>query len=133
METFPVAPELMQAFPLGALSALLAVASTVAAQHGVDHARYVCRELAANDALWAFIAERVLGGVKVPDAVAPDTERGMTPLPEPRALRSGHSPPRSAAPLDGVSVELGSDALGTPARPPRKRSRRSAKANGAGE
>ena len=133
METFPVAPELMQAFPLGALSALLAVASTVAAQHGVDHARYVCRELAANDALWAFIAERVLGGVKVPDPVAPDTARGMTPPPEAGALRSGDSPTTTAAPVDGVSIELGSDALRTPARPPRKRPRRSDKPNGAGE
>jgi hypothetical protein len=59
MDTFPVAPELLHAFPLGALSLLVTMASTVAAQHGVDRARSICGELASNDELWRFIARRV--------------------------------------------------------------------------
>jgi hypothetical protein len=59
MDAFPVSPELMQAFPLGALSLLVTVASTVAAQHGVERARTICGELARNDELWRFIAHRV--------------------------------------------------------------------------
>src|SRR6266436_3285870 len=58
MDTFPVAPELMQAFPLGALNLLVAVASTVAAQHGVEPARRLCAELANNDEVWTYIAVR---------------------------------------------------------------------------
>ena len=75
MEAFPVAPELMQAFPLGALSLLVTVASTVAAQHGVDRARRICRELASNDKLWGFIAGRVDRRTELVDDVAPDTKR----------------------------------------------------------
>ena len=77
MEAFPVAPELMQAFPLGALSLLVTVASTVAAQHGVDRARRICRELASNDELWGFIAGRVDRRIDLLDDVAPDTKSEM--------------------------------------------------------
>ena len=80
MVAFPVAPELMQAFPLGALSLLVTVASTVAAQHGVQRARHICRELAGNDELWGFIAERVDRRIELVDDVAPDTMR-ETPWP----------------------------------------------------
>jgi hypothetical protein len=75
MDAFPVAPDLMQAFPRGALSLLVTFASTVAAQHGVDPARHICRELAGNDELWGFIAGRVDRRIELVDDAAPDTKR----------------------------------------------------------
>src|SRR5207244_1864897 len=45
--------------PLGALNVLVAIASTVASQHGVQSARRVCIELAANNDLWRYIAGRL--------------------------------------------------------------------------
>jgi hypothetical protein len=95
MEAFPVAPELMQAFPLGALSLLVTVASTVAAQHGVDCARRICRELARNDELWGFIAARVDQPRESVDDVAPDAESEI-----PTPLVSAEVPER--ADLDGA-------------------------------
>jgi len=81
MDAFPVAPELMQAFPLGALSLLVTVASTIAAQHGVERARSICSELAGNDALWGFIARRVDRQPAIVDSVESDSE-APRPLPE---------------------------------------------------
>jgi hypothetical protein len=74
METFPVAPELMQAFPLGALNLLVAVASTVAAQHGAGPARRLFSELANNDEVWTYIAARL--GRPAPSDDAPDSQHG---------------------------------------------------------
>ena len=98
MDAFPVAPELMQAFPLGALSLLVTVASTVAAQHGVDRARRICRELASNDELWGFIAGRVDRRIELVDDVAPDTKRET-----PRPLESS-DPPEQADPKDAPAL-----------------------------
>jgi hypothetical protein len=81
MDAFPVAPELMQAFPLGALSLLVTVASTVAAQHGVEAARSICSQLAGNDELWRFIARRVDWHPAIVDSVESDNE-APRPLPE---------------------------------------------------
>jgi hypothetical protein len=61
MDVFPVAPELMQSFPVGALNLLVAVASAVAAQHGPESARRLCVELARNDELWTYIGRRLAG------------------------------------------------------------------------
>jgi hypothetical protein len=98
MDAFPVAPELMQAFPLGALSLLVTVASTVAAQHGVDRARRICRELASNDELWGFIAGRVDRRFELVDDVAPDTRRET-----PRSLESSE-PPQQEDPIDAPTL-----------------------------
>jgi hypothetical protein len=59
MNTFPVTPEHLRAFPVGTLGLLVAVASTVAAEHGPENARRLCAELAANDDLWAYIARHL--------------------------------------------------------------------------
>jgi hypothetical protein len=99
MDIFPVQPEQMQAFPLGALSVLVAVASTVAAQHGIDHARGICHELATNDQLWAFIADRILRGAGAQDDEAPDTDREVA---QPEV-----GEPSGARPLQAASIEAG--------------------------
>jgi hypothetical protein len=70
MEAFPLAPELMQAFPIGAMPGLLAFVSALSAQHGPKTIRRVCIELAANDALWAFI-EGGLGSAAAGAGVPP--------------------------------------------------------------
>jgi hypothetical protein len=80
MDAFPVAPELMQAFPLGALSLLVTVASTVAAQHGVEAARSICNQLAGNDELWSFIARRMARQPATVDSGESDTQHEMTVL-----------------------------------------------------
>ena len=107
MDAFPVAPELMQAFPLGALSLLVTVASTVAAQHGVDRARRVCRELASNDELWGFIAGRVDRRIELVDDVAPDTKREMPRPPESPELPEPADPkdPPALGPAEEGAVE----------------------------
>src|SRR5258708_39764980 len=105
MDAFPLAPEVLKAFPVGTLGLLVAVASTVAAEHGPENARRLCAELAANDTLWAYITNRLghaaidhrdfgealseesavkleAAGPQVdlePADVAPDTERGGPP------------------------------------------------------
>jgi hypothetical protein len=52
---------------------LVTVASTVAAQHGVERARSICSELACNDELWAFIAQRVDRQPAAVDGTAAET------------------------------------------------------------
>src|SRR5258708_14432398 len=84
MDAFPLATELLKAFPVGTLGLLVAVASTVAAEHGPDNARRLCAELAANDELWAFIASRV-GGAPLdqhssPSADGAQADRAGTPV-----------------------------------------------------
>jgi hypothetical protein len=149
MDSFPVRAEVMQAFPLGALSALVAVASTVAAQHGIDHARGVCHELATNDQLWAFIAGRILGGAGAQDDEAPDTDRGVahpevvepsgaSPLQEVQIeaadviVNEQAMPAPPKAFLNEPSAELGAQSVPAPSQPPRTRKRRG-KPNGVAE
>jgi hypothetical protein len=121
MEAFPVAPELMQAFPLGALSLLVTVASTVAAQHGVDRARRICRELAANDELWIFIAGHVDRRIELVDDIAPDTKREM-----PQSLESPEIPEQDN-PKETPALSPGKDsAVEEHAIPPAPESKRSA-------
>ena len=108
MGAFPVTPELMQAFPLGALSLLVTVASTVAAQHGVDRARRICRELAGNDELWGFIAGRVDQGREGVDDVAPDAGREISShfeSSEPPELANPPDAPALVPPEESASAE----------------------------
>ncbi|SRR6266508_1627927 len=161
METFPVAPELMQAFPLGALNLLVTVASTFAAQHGPEAARRIFSELANNDDVWTYIAARL--GRLEPGDDTPDLQRGAAPTsdsPEvPIAVQAPAAPDgervaRATIPRVGAShgvdetpalaseastsdpgvvrVEFGGESA--PARPrPRNSRRRHKKTNGSGQ
>jgi hypothetical protein len=110
MDAFPVAPELMQAFPLGALSLLVTVASTVAAQHGVEAARRICHQLAGNDELWGFIARRVDRLPAIVDNVEQDTRDDVT-----SALRETAGAKEAATSENGLTDPLHheSDGSGT--------------------
>jgi hypothetical protein len=91
MDSFPVPAEVMQAFPLGALSLLLSIASTVAARHGVENARRMCAELVSNDQLWLYIAERL-------DNVG-DSPRARSGVPDPQqSTRDAQVPQANGAP-----------------------------------
>ncbi len=142
MDTFPLTPELMQAFPLGALNLLVAVASTVAAQHGVEPARRLCSELAGNEEFWRYIGTRLDGNRS---DEAPNTERDPVPVDElPQWEAATDAPdaverspvPSVAGGTAGAELDLStSGPLGesAPARTRRKsRRRRSTKANGSG-
>jgi hypothetical protein len=97
MDTFPVAPELLHAFPLGALSLLVTMASTVAAQHGVERARSICGELASNDELWRFIARRVeRRSTIVDDGTGAETLDELSAAPDDSGLREAATSEDSA-------------------------------------
>jgi hypothetical protein len=148
MDAFPVSPELMHAFPLGALSLLVTVASTVAAQHGVGRARSVCSELASNDELWRFIARRVDRRTAIVDGVESDTQDEMTSAPGDRDTHGPATSEDRAAELLGAehdgtdnAVALRAESLSADpmevvhegaaaARPPKAKRRRRQKANG---
>ncbi len=155
MEAFPVAPEIMQAFPLGSMNLMVAVASAVAAQHGVEPARRLCAELANNDEVWTYIAAR-LGRLELGDE-APDTDRGTPPLAEPGegpiAVQASTLPDRepvtqaadpgneashradetSALTPEVSASELGGETTVVRTRPRKSRRRGKSKANGSGQ
>ena len=150
MDTFPVAPELLHAFPLGALSLLVTMASTVAAQHGVDRARSICGELASNDELWRFIARRVERRSAIVDGADAGALDELSAAPDESVPREAAAPedPASGTSVDQNDARAGDvavvhepeaaesapDALDIPARarPSKAKRRRKQKANGAG-
>jgi hypothetical protein len=149
MDTFPVAPELLHAFPLGALSLLVTMASTVAAQHGVERARSICGELASNDELWRFIARRVERKPVTVDGAEAEALDELSVPPDdsvPREVAASEDPaPTSVdhddatvddvpSPAESKGAESRSVLQDAPprARPSKSKRRRKQRANGAG-
>ncbi len=90
---FPFAPDMLQAFPVGALDSLLAIATTIASKHGTKAARACLIEIAQNADFWARL-EGVLGkddageaspALPKPNGTAPALEAPPAPEPETEA------------------------------------------------
>jgi hypothetical protein len=99
----------MQAFPVGALNMLVAVASAIAAQHSPENARRVSIELAANNELWAYIASR-LGGHVGP---AGDRNRHRAQGPAPLAELEPHPRRRARTSRAAAKVSRPGDSSST--------------------
>lgn len=114
MQGFPLTPELMQAFPIGAMPSLLALVSALSAQHGPQNVRRVCIELAANDDLWTFV-ETGLGNLAAGDAL-PKTES---------AAAAAYDALASNVVTEGTSGTNGTNGAGPP--PPTTKKKRTRK------